>query len=350
MSTLIVFTNNASSLLASGILSSDTTATVTAGQGALFPTITSGQIAVATLEDTSGNIEIVHVTGRTTDTMTIVRAQEGTSAQAFASGSRFELRVTAGVLATLLQKTGSDVLTGTTTFTGVIAAGSSGSYQGGEIAGAYIRGAPGETDNQFFVPTAGGAPTIGASVVLTTSNIASNMPTGTGLALTNMIVFWAGASNAIPSGWHLCDGSNGTPDLRDSFIVGGGGSFPTSGGANTGNTGATSLSSLTVAAHALSAAELPSLTYNFWGASGQAEQAANWTLGSSSATVGGYQVAGGSFFATNGGGQVLMQTPGTGGAGGGVANGHSHTVGGSSSHAHTYDLPPYKAVFAIMKL
>ncbi|HQZ60518.1 MAG TPA: hypothetical protein PLQ39_12655, partial [Acinetobacter sp.] len=24
----------------------------------------------------------------------------------------------------------------------------------------------------------------------------------------------------IPSGWNLCDGTNGTPDLRDKFIVG----------------------------------------------------------------------------------------------------------------------------------
>lgn len=350
MSTLIVWTNNPSSLMASGIAPSDTTVTVTAGQGALFPALSAGQIAVGTFEDTSGNLEVVHFTARTTDTMTMVRAQEGTTALSFASGSRVELRVTAGVLATLLQKTGSDTLSGTTTFSGVLAAGSSGSFQGGEIAGSRIRGAPGETDNEFFVPTAGGAPTIGASVVLTAANIASNMPSGTGLALTNMIVFWAGASNAVPTGWHLCDGSNGTPDLRDVFIVGGGGSFPTSGGANTGVTGATSLGSLTIAAHALAAAELPTLVYQLWGTSAAANQASNWTLGNSSAQVGGYQVAGGSFVSVNGGGQLLVNSVGTGGAGGGVATGHSHTLGGSSSHAHTYDLPPYKAVFAIMKL
>ena len=36
---------------------------------------------------------------------------------------------------------------------------------------------------------------------------------------------WSGASNAIPSGWYLCDGNNNTPDLRNRFIVGAGSSY-----------------------------------------------------------------------------------------------------------------------------
>jgi hypothetical protein len=35
-----------------------------------------------------------------------------------------------------------------------------------------------------------------------------------------MIMMWSGAATAIPYGWQLCDGSNGTPDLRGRFIVG----------------------------------------------------------------------------------------------------------------------------------
>jgi hypothetical protein len=35
-----------------------------------------------------------------------------------------------------------------------------------------------------------------------------------------VIVMWSGAIANIPSGWVLCDGTNGTPDLRDRFIVG----------------------------------------------------------------------------------------------------------------------------------
>ena len=49
------------------------------------------------------------------------------------------------------------------------------------------------------------------------------------------IIMWSGAVDAIPEGWALCDGSNGTPDLRDRFIVGAGGSYSVGsrGGSNT---------------------------------------------------------------------------------------------------------------------
>lgn len=36
------------------------------------------------------------------------------------------------------------------------------------------------------------------------------------------ILIWSGAANAIPDGWALCDGENGTPDLRDRFVLGAG--------------------------------------------------------------------------------------------------------------------------------
>lgn len=35
-----------------------------------------------------------------------------------------------------------------------------------------------------------------------------------------VILFWSGTVASIPSGFALCNGSNGTPDLRDKFIVG----------------------------------------------------------------------------------------------------------------------------------
>ena len=31
---------------------------------------------------------------------------------------------------------------------------------------------------------------------------------------------WSGTIAAIPSGWALCNGSNGTPDLRNTFVIG----------------------------------------------------------------------------------------------------------------------------------
>ncbi len=39
------------------------------------------------------------------------------------------------------------------------------------------------------------------------------------------IILWSGASNAIPSGYALCDGNNNTPDLRNRFIVGAGSGY-----------------------------------------------------------------------------------------------------------------------------
>ena len=37
-----------------------------------------------------------------------------------------------------------------------------------------------------------------------------------------VIVMWSGALAEIPNGWILCDGNNGTPDLRDRFVMGAG--------------------------------------------------------------------------------------------------------------------------------
>lgn len=39
------------------------------------------------------------------------------------------------------------------------------------------------------------------------------------------IIMWSGAIVDIPSGWFLCNGSNGTPDLRDRFVVGAGNGY-----------------------------------------------------------------------------------------------------------------------------
>jgi len=48
---------------------------------------------------------------------------------------------------------------------------------------------------------------------LTCSGSVSFLPTG-------IICMWSGTIATIPSGWLLCDGTNGTPDLRDRFIIG----------------------------------------------------------------------------------------------------------------------------------
>jgi microcystin-dependent protein len=42
---------------------------------------------------------------------------------------------------------------------------------------------------------------------------------------SGLIAIWSGATGSIPSGWQLCDGTNGTPDLRNSFVLGAGNSY-----------------------------------------------------------------------------------------------------------------------------
>ena len=88
-------TNNAFGTLNASINSSATTIVLVAGQGARFPTLSAGDYFYATLIDTSNNLEIVKCTARSTDTLTVVRAQDNTTGRAYATNDRFELRPTA---------------------------------------------------------------------------------------------------------------------------------------------------------------------------------------------------------------------------------------------------------------
>jgi hypothetical protein len=91
----IKLTNNAFGTLASGINSSATSITLTSGQGARFPTLSAGDYFYATLIDTSNNLEIVKCTARSTDVLTVTRAQENTTARSYSTGDRIEIRITA---------------------------------------------------------------------------------------------------------------------------------------------------------------------------------------------------------------------------------------------------------------
>lgn len=46
--------------------------------------------------------------------------------------------------------------------------------------------------------------------------------TAVGFIPSGGIIMWSGSIASIPSGWYLCDGLNGTPNLRDKFVVGAG--------------------------------------------------------------------------------------------------------------------------------
>lgn len=91
----VVLKNNAFGFLQSSISNSATSISLQSGYGANFPSLTSGEYFYATFADTAGAYEIVKCTARSGDVLTVTRAQEGTTAQSFAAGSRVELRVTA---------------------------------------------------------------------------------------------------------------------------------------------------------------------------------------------------------------------------------------------------------------
>jgi hypothetical protein len=92
----VIYSNNASTTLSAGINNSTTTIPIASASG--FPSIGSGEYYFATIANTNNTkIEIVKVTAGTTS-LTVTRAQDGTSAQAFDSGDNFQLRVTAATL------------------------------------------------------------------------------------------------------------------------------------------------------------------------------------------------------------------------------------------------------------
>lgn len=94
----VKFSNNGHSTLAASVASSDTSITVASGHGARFPSLGAGDYFYATLIDASNNLEIVKCTARSSDVLTVTRAQEGTTARAYAIGDRIELRITAAGL------------------------------------------------------------------------------------------------------------------------------------------------------------------------------------------------------------------------------------------------------------
>jgi hypothetical protein len=66
---------------------------------------------------------------------------------------------------------------------------------------------------------------VSSGIVTATSGIATYYGDGSNLTgivsiPTGVIVMWSGLIANIPSGWKLCDGNNGTPDLRDKFVIG----------------------------------------------------------------------------------------------------------------------------------
>ena len=83
--------------------------------------------------------------------------------------------------------------------------------------GANSGNQPNRVDNDFTYNPSTNTLTVGT---ISATNIG-----GTGAFVSGMIIAWSGATNAIPTGFVLCDGNNSTPDLRDRFIIGAGNNY-----------------------------------------------------------------------------------------------------------------------------
>ena len=184
---------------------------------------------------------------------------------------------------------------------------------------------------------------------------------------TGGIIIWSGSAAAIPTGWLLCDGTSGTPNLRDRFVVGAGSTYAV---AATG--GATTV--------ALTAVQIPAHTHTFSGNTGghSADHSHTGYTGTTSGLTGSIygisegfwsQGAADGVFQKLSWSNVFSPTNGDQSQGGRAyfdGNNHSHgiqTYGSSNDHTHGYsgttssigsgsaheNLPPYYALCYIMK-
>jgi len=107
------------------------------------------------------------------------------------------------------------------------------------------------------------------------------------------IIMWFGSVASIPSGWVLCDGANGTPDLRDRFVVG---ASQDNNGIAVTNVSGTLTKIGGEAYHTLTIAEMPAHTHSYrwwyaWYFSGSTELAAkgNYNDNAQTGSTGGGQ-------------------------------------------------------------
>lgn len=167
-----------------------------------------------------------------------------------------------------------------------------------------------------------------------------------GRMASGIIAIWSGSQASIPTGWLLCDGTNGTIDLRDKFVVGAGGTYAV------GDTGG----SATVA---LTNAQMPSHTHTVAGATGAAGvHAHNINDPSHSHNYDYPSFQFGGVTAGGGVGYNAQDTFSTAASGTGISivagGAHQHTISGNTSSigsgtAHE-NRPPYYALCYISKI
>lgn len=92
-----------------GVLAGDTVITLTSATG--IPDPTTGEVTATLVRASDSAIEIVSVTGVAGNDVTIVRAQEGTTALALANGDTFAMRITAAMLDDMAKKSENQTFT-----------------------------------------------------------------------------------------------------------------------------------------------------------------------------------------------------------------------------------------------
>ena len=179
-----------------------------------------------------------------------------------------------------------------------------------------------------------------ADDAVTTDKLANSINTSITAAsfTTGMIMMFTGSS--APSGWAFCDGNNGTPDLRDKFIVGAGTSY------SSGDTGGLDTVTLTTS-------NLPSHTHAIHFDSTDHTMTGSITNIAQSFSVSGS--ASGVFSKFSSSGQHTPTTNDAGGCDGVNFNGtHRHLISGNTNSTGSgtgFDnKPPYYALSYIMKL
>ncbi|WKV16960.1 hypothetical protein [Microcystis phage MJing1] len=173
-----------------------------------------------------------------------------------------------------------------------------------------------------------------------------------------LIAKWSGTVATIPTGWALCNGSNGTPDLTDKFVIGAGGTRApgATGGAASVNTSAAGAHAHGGATqgHTLTAAQIP--PHQHTGSTNGAGDHSHG-VGQAWANDTSQGSANINFFGTGTVG-IRNTTDGVGqhahsfttdATGGGQP--HTHTITEAPNHQHTVEvLPPFYALAYIMKL
>jgi len=160
---------------------------------------------------------------------------------------------------------------------------------------------------------------------LTATTAELNLLSGqTSLVPSGVIVMWSGSVATIPSGWYICDGTNGTPNLTGRFVVH---ADADSGGTyNPGDTGGADSVTLTTS-------QIPSHTHTFSGTTDNASAFNGDNMLGAGGSIG--QGAGNLNHAYQGDGTHNHTFSGT-----------TNSTGGGGSHENR---PPYYALAYIMK-